>query len=91
MSTPAPRFSPGMLGKTLVQDGGPVSVSSGATTAAVTFGDPFPDADYQVGIEWVSGSTPGYGARGKTVNYFTAVFTQVTLPSAFNWRAWRIV
>jgi len=91
MSTPAPRFPSTFMGKTFLQKGGPVSVSSGATSAAVTFGDPFPDTDYQIGIDWVSGSTPGYGARGKTVQYFTAVFTQVTTQSAFQWRAWRIV
>jgi len=90
MSTPAPRFGHGFLGKTMVQVGGPVSVSSGATTAAVTFGSAFPDTNYGLVLDWVSGSTPGYGARGKTVNYCIATFTQVTVPSAFKWMAWRI-
>jgi hypothetical protein len=80
-----------MLGKTLVQAGGPIAVSTGATTAAVTFGTPFPDTNYMLDLEWVSGSTPGSGARSKDVNYCTAVFAQVTVNSAFKWKAWRIV
>lgn len=73
-----------------VKRGGPVSVSSGATTTAITFSTPFPDTDYSLNIEWVSGSNPSYGARSKTVNYCIAQFTQVTENSAFNWRAWRL-
>jgi len=90
LSVPAPPIPPGYLSKTLVQCGGPVSVSSGATTSAVTFGTAFPDTNYVLAIEWVSGSTPGCGTRGKTVNYCTAAFTQVTVPSAFLWAAWRL-
>ena len=90
MSTPAPRFSSGFLSKTLVQKGGPVSVSSGATTAAVTFGTPFPDTEYVLALEWVSGASPAHGTKGKTINYAVADFTQVTVPSAFLWAAWRL-
>jgi hypothetical protein len=70
--------------------GGPVGVTSGATTAAITFGTPFLDPNYQLALEWVSGSYPSYGVRDKTVNYCIAVFSKVTEPSAFNWRAWRM-
>jgi len=90
MSVPAPPIPPEYLSKTFAQKGGPIGVSSGAYSSAFTFGVAFPDTAYQVGIEWVSGSSPAYGIRGKTVNYARAVFTQVTEPSAFNWRAWRI-
>lgn len=72
-----------------VKRGGPISVASGATSSAVTFSTAFPDTDYQLGIEWVSGSIVGYGARSKTVNNCIAVFAQVTTDSAFTWRAWR--
>lgn len=59
-------------------------------TAYITFGTAFPDTTYQVALEWVSGSIQPYGARLKTVNSQLTVFGQVTEPSAFNWRAWRI-
>jgi len=100
MSTPAPRFSPGMLSKTLVQAGGPISVSSGATSAAITFGDPFPDISYGVDLAWVSGGqytfTTGssglgnFGMQSRDENYCIAIFPRVTAPSAFIWRAWRV-
>lgn len=90
MSVPAPPYPSEYLGKTLVQKGGPLAVTSGATSSAFTFPTPFPDTNYQVGIEWVSGSTPGYGIRGKTVNYAYTVFTATTEASAFKWRAWRL-
>ena len=70
--------------------GGPIAAGSGATSAAITFSTPFPDTDYQVAIEWVSGSTPGTGIRDKTSSYAYAVFAQVTTDSAFNWKAWRL-
>ena len=72
------------------QKGGPIAVASGAYSAAVTFGVAFPDTIYQVGLEWVSGSSPAYGIRRKVESNAVAVFTQVTEPSAFLWRAWRL-
>jgi len=90
MSVPAPPYTSQQLGKSFLQFGGPISVSSGATTAAITFGTPFQDTSYQVAIEWVSGSIQPFGFRAKTVNYVYAGFGQVTEPSAFNWRAWRL-
>ena len=92
MSTPAPPYPPGFLSKTLVQKGGPVSVSSGATTTAVTFGTAMPDTSYQADLEWVSGAPPtqGVGIRGKTVNNFIATLYGTVVDSAFNWRAWRL-
>jgi len=92
MSVPAPPIPPEYLSKSLVQFGGPVSVASGATSGAVTFGEAFPDANYCVNIEWVSGQNPSYGIRAKTVNSAIAVYTtQITTASAFRWSAWRLV
>jgi len=65
-------------------------VGSGATTVAVTFSTPFPDANYQTVLEWVSGSGLGYGAQGKTLNNFIAQFSATATASAFRWMAWRL-
>lgn len=91
MSVPAPPYAPQHLGKSLVQFGGPISVSSGATSGAITFGTAFPDTNYQATLEWVSGAPPtqGVGIRGKTVNNVIATLYGTVVDSAFNWRVWR--
>jgi len=90
MSTPAPPYPGHYMGKGFLQVGGPRSVSTGSTSAAITFGTAFPDTNYIMSLDWVSGSTPSYGARAKTVNSCIVVFTQVTVDSAFLWGAWRV-
>jgi len=92
MSVPAPPIPPEYLGRSLVQFGGPVSVASGATSGAITFGQAFPDTYYSVNIDWVSGQNPSFGTRDKTVNSAIIVYTtQITSASAFRWSAWRLV
>lgn len=92
MGVPAPPYPSEYMGKTFLQKGGPISVGSGATTAAVTFGTAFPDTSYQVTLEWVSGAPPtqGVGIRAKTVNNVIATFYGTVVDSAFNWGAWRL-
>ena len=92
MSVPAPRYPPGSLSPTLVQAGGPLAVSSGASTGAVTFSVAFPDTDYQVAIEWVSGAPPtqGIGIRSKTVDNYIAAWFGTVGDGAFVWNAWRL-
>jgi len=99
MGVPAPPYPAEYMGTTFLQRGGPISVGSGATTAAITFGTAFPDTNYRIDLEWVSGAIagavstgylPGAGARNKTVASCIVVFSQVVTPSAFLWGAWRL-
>ncbi|MEM2905003.1 MAG: hypothetical protein QW587_04610 [Candidatus Bathyarchaeia archaeon] len=91
-SVPGPPIPSYYLGKALVQAGGPIAVTSGASTGAVTFTITFPDQNYQTGIEWVSGEPPsqGFSIKSKNTDFFIIAYHGNVVNSAFNWRVWRL-